>query len=911
MHPEQKKRFEKDLVRELDGLGTRFEPFCYELIEFVAPAEWTHRGTTKDGAPVGYTVDSKAYGGRWVAEYGAEKTYFTDDFKKLAGDIAHALRLHPQVDSFWAVSNQEAPPSASTALANVVARAKRCGITVTVLDARDVARFIVEHLFNDLLVEKLSGYLSTLERIQTEYAASHRIPKYSDYVERASIEAEVIKRLDSDHVLLVAGIGGSGKSAVCSAVAQRLEGDFEAVLWIDADSLRRAEDLSSVDVLRNGGMLNVLGLVQTRQCLLVLDNLTVELDLHGLLAGAHTRSRIVATAQVASPGALVLNELEPAEARKVLDPSGTCPPELFSQIISSVGAHPLMLSLLGGLEREEGGSWSDVSEMLQAATGLEDTRGPAGMTRVCERILARHRASLEHAFRLVALLGPRIDEALWDEIAGKATRRAFLKRHFLAASSPDVVRVHDIVAASIRELLRGKDTEGVVRALLEFIESQMGETHSMTMQRIVRYHFASLERLLLAGHTEPALRYAYALSRRTGLNRDLLGQPLALVPTLTSLGAKVSIGVRSIIETIECTYTLVSQEHSKDIAKETLKTMFPAYEQMLAIPGLPGRVERDLKHHRGKALDRLGRFDEAAAVFEDVLKTDPEFPAAELQLARVLARISARSSEALARLEAVFRFAEQRPMDLNLSIVLGAFETLTWTALKERMLETISAHRTLLVDSLKRALKFGHDQPYKLIAALGLKLSYDAPGLFLELVELVPERLSPAETDEELFAWAQTLKLAGKALREAHDERAPSFFKEAVTFYLQLKKPNEFMIIQFAEGMLLVDRAADAEKLLDRVVASQRKEFWYHRKAEALRMKGDFALALTQIDLALAVEKSSYRSTYLYERFRIRVGLGDTAARADLDAAILECKNDKFKRQLDAERDLLDKKPSP
>jgi tetratricopeptide (TPR) repeat protein len=477
----------------------------------------------------------------------------------------------------------------------------------------------------------------------------------------------------------------------------------------------------------------------------------------------------------------------------------------------------------------------------------------------------------------------------------------------LAAASPEVVRVHDIVAESIAHLLKGDDTDGIVRELVQFIEAQMGETHSMTLQRIVRYHFRLFEELLLGGSTDPALRYAYALSRRPGLNRDLLGHPLTLVGTLANLGAKVSIAVRSIIEGIECTYTLVSQEQGTDSAKKTLQGMFPAYEQMLTIPGLPRRIERDLKHHRGKALHRLGRFEEAAAAFEEVLGADPEFPAAELQLARALARTNNRTGEALAHLEAVFQFAEQRPDDLNLSIVLGAFETLTWSALKPSMLVTIEAHKTLLFDSLRRALKFGHDQPHKVIAALGLKLHYDAPSLFLELVELVPERLSPAETDEELFAWAQTLKNAGKAFRETNPERAHSFFEEAVTFYLQLKKPDEFMITQSAEGMLLVERASDAVKLLDRISTSRRKEFWHHRMAEALKMQGDFHAALVEIDLALAVQESSYRSTYLHERFKIRVGLADADARDDLDRAIVECKHPKFKRQLETERDALGK----
>jgi len=73
--------------------------------------------------------------------------------------------------------------------------------------------------------------------------------------------------------------------------------------------------------------------------------------------------------------------------------------------------------------------------------------------------------------------------------------------------------------------------------------------------------------------------------------------------------------------------------------------------------------------------------------------------------------------------------------------------------------------------------------------------------------------------------------------------------------------------------------------------------------AEALQMQGDLQGALAQIDLALAFPESTYRSTYLHERFKIRVALADADARDDLERAILECKHPKFKRQLEAERD--------
>lgn len=885
MHPELRKRFIRELTADILGLNPTFESFCGVLLGFLAGASWWHRGITKEGAPIGRTVDSHAHGAAWVGQYSAAKDYFAEGLTKLKGDIAHARSLHADAEILWALSNQECSAMQSTAVAAVVAGERAAGLDVRVLDSRQIATFIVDELHNERMADALQEYLPTLRRVRYEYAASHRIPEYPGYVSRPRFEADVLEAMSSRGHVLISGIGGSGKSALCSALATRSKENFELVLWVDAADIRRAEDLSSIDVLRNGLALNVRGMLQTRPCLVVLDNLVVSLDLVALMADAHTGSRLLATSQTGTSSSLAIGELQPDEARAVLDPDGTCPPEVASAIVAAVGGHPLILSVLSTIAREDGEPWSKVLAYVPTATSLEDKRG-----RICDQILGSHRKSLDRAFLLVHLAGARIDEALWDSIAGLAARRAFQRRHFLAAGGPRIVRVHDVIAASIQRLYVGTDTASMVSDVSAFLREQMLAVHSMTIQRTVRYHFSLLAELLRSGSKDAAIRYGYAMSRRTGMDLALLGDPLAFADDVRR-GGDVEASVRAILESIECANTITSEMGRKDSAKTELKRVLPAFDMMLQVPHLPATLQRDIRHHHAKALDRIGLPDEARAAFERVVADDPNFPAARLQLARVLAKPRGDAVKALEQLESVFAYAEWRLEDIDLSVVLGAFETLSWKTLSRHLPEVVLAHKALLFASLGRALQYGHEQPYKLIAQLGYSLPHNIPQLYIELFNLIPHGLVAPESEREIFTWAQTLKAVGKAERELGATDYRQYFEDASRQYALLRDGDEFIMTHAAECASLLHDWNGALNYLLRVPADNRNAHWHYQAASAMRHR-DTSKALQHIDQALELAKDDpntqgrFAATFLEERYRIRRSAGDVDAASDLHAAI-------------------------
>ena len=62
--------------------GGRFEQFGYKMMSIIHSAQWVERGTTVEGAPRGYTVDTSAHGSSLVAEMSSEADYFHNDMPK-------------------------------------------------------------------------------------------------------------------------------------------------------------------------------------------------------------------------------------------------------------------------------------------------------------------------------------------------------------------------------------------------------------------------------------------------------------------------------------------------------------------------------------------------------------------------------------------------------------------------------------------------------------------------------------------------------------------------------------------------------------------------------------------------------------------------------------------------------------
>src|SRR6478736_273666 len=173
------------LAEEINHLsGGSFEQFGYKVMPLVQPGHWLERGTTIDGAPRRGTVDTSLPGSAYVGEMSSSATYFDETFGKLKGDLAHAAGLHPQAKHIWLLSSRTASASQTTDIEDVIAAFKADHPSVenvVVLDARQIAARIFDHLGRHDLARDLSHYLPGLTKLAEEHAFSNSIPPIDAY----------------------------------------------------------------------------------------------------------------------------------------------------------------------------------------------------------------------------------------------------------------------------------------------------------------------------------------------------------------------------------------------------------------------------------------------------------------------------------------------------------------------------------------------------------------------------------------------------------------------------------------------------------------------------------------------------------------------------------------------------------
>ena len=276
-----KKRVVLALTADLRVLaGGDFEQFCYPFLDAFFPQPeggWRERGTTIEGSPRGYTIDSSVPGATRCAEMSSDRDYFSGDLSKPKRDIVHILDMHPKVKKIVLLAAKEMPAGATTAVEQLAATEIERVATldsVEVLGAREIAIKIFAGLDSDSAIRALQGYLPSLLSLADEHAFSMRLPDIGSYQARPDLLEEVRTRLQQDGAVLLSGISGSGKSVVAAQLAHEVASEFESVYWLDGRTVSSIQSLADIDVRRSGVHHNLLATLKRRRCLLVLDDIT-------------------------------------------------------------------------------------------------------------------------------------------------------------------------------------------------------------------------------------------------------------------------------------------------------------------------------------------------------------------------------------------------------------------------------------------------------------------------------------------------------------------------------------------------------------------------------------------------------------------------------------------------------------
>jgi hypothetical protein len=442
--------YRRRIIIDLHGLsGARFERFGYALIDRVcAPTEMIHRGLNADGAPVKKVVDSVSSDTRTAAQYSSESGYFSGDAQKPRDDYQKVKQRHQSAQVVHLLANDEAPINVTNYLEWAKNQSTTDGVKIETWDALRIADFLIGNLHDERFSATIAEWLPSIGIFRSDYAFSQLLPRIrSDYVNR-SVESTLRDMVRQTPITIVHGLSGAGKSDLCCAVAWDLRAEFETVAWLDARNLNKVEDLASISLHRYGAPQNVLGFLERRRVLLVLDNLETELTLSSFDPWLQTGSRVVITQKTSVSGGLPIHGMSQNEARQMLQTGDEpCPEILFDRIYQVTGGHALTISLINRLSRRFG--WTDVASDL---AGIGDLLDPSSKEKLRHRVLGKMEALVPAELDFLRWCGSaELDRSLARHVLGIGCISNLDDLSLLTRSTDDVLSFHEIVVSFARD----------------------------------------------------------------------------------------------------------------------------------------------------------------------------------------------------------------------------------------------------------------------------------------------------------------------------------------------------------------------------------------------------------------------------------------------------------------------------
>lgn len=870
------------LADEVGYIGQNFERFGGLFLHLVLRVPINAQGINLQGFPVAGVVDGVTPDGRTAAEYSAQRNYFDSPMSKASDDVRHILRKAPNATEIYLLSAMRRRPQiAQDFAAHMSAQQEMMNRTLHLLGAEEIATAIVDEAFlNDEAIRHLAPYLPTLQRLADEEAATGLVPATNQRrLQRPAIDVELKRRLGENRCVVISGLAGIGKSDTAAAFADSQRNFYQNIIWLEGRDIARIEDLKAATISKVGELRNVIALLNSRRCLLIIDDAQQALLADELGALCGPGSHVLLTRRITSATDFELPMFDRADARVLLERGArtSCPEEIFDTIWTTVGGHPLSLGLMNA-SVVEGASWLEIGDDCRGIGKLESDNQI-----LADRLLTRLRRPLVDELAIFEWAGQSTCDRGFFIAASTPSGLRKLKTHGLtAADRPSLVRLHDVVFTSLAA--QEWWTPGRHAEIADSLEKYLARTAlgtdlifwaaAVNLRHVIR-------RLVADGDRRPAFLYALlSIWSPSEIEPMLIGDPIADAKLLRQSPIAVpSISTMALIEAIEKLF-LFDKLQSHDVARDQLATRMGVFDELANIPLLTDKQVAEIKHHKAKALIRLRRHSEAIILFEEVLAGSSPLPESRIQLMRLLGRGDKGEKSKATDIADQILSAPQAEGGVSHSVFLAAVEQLPWRSSGELIFKHQIAIETLIVE----AANLGISQAFRTLASIARFLSKEAPDLLNRILDALPARtLSSDDGQGDRATWGDILL---EASRTAGDSSA-KMQAEALLFFEEELAADSFHKQRHAELLLLMGRARDAKSMLllraDLHIAS----FPQRLMALAELQLENPDQALLWIDRALANLTNRRFDVEFYEhRFDIRQALNDTAATEDLQKAI-------------------------
>jgi tetratricopeptide (TPR) repeat protein len=774
-----KQRIVKDLIGEIACLGaTELELVGHNYISIREGKTLIHHGLNKDYKPSGYTVDSFSEDSSIIGEYSTEKGYFNNEgtkdkpiYKKINSDIEHALNhaVKTAIDKIYLISNQEECPS-FRAIFNSTETAKRHSGVLVIIGAGELAKGVYnQSISNSDAASFYKQCLPTFSQHLDNYEYFGKLPSAcSGYVHEESIFNSIVRHFaDGNHICVLHGVSGSGKTQAAIDFVKRKSDTFANYIWISGDDWNSTSSLCSVQRSRGGSPFNVAGLFNSEKTILVIDNYTESLDEYNfeeLYPGFERGGVVLVTSQIAAPKSLKYLSIPQFSADKAFEVLGECsssPSELCLEFISRCRFSPLVLAITRKICADQGIDREGVyQEILDDPRSIPDDSGAP----IVQRILSNLGESPLDALKKIANSGKNYhDIEFLRHFIGAIRCNTLQKLSILTPeNTTGVFRIHDLVSIAVKERI---DSSPIVRSIEDYIARKAGDMTPSVLRQIHLCSDIILEEHLQRGDRSIDWLHYSLLQlesmRYLGLHDDL--RQLAISLSVDTASLKCIIDSREI--------------YSYEIQDAGARTRYYAdcaslYESLLNT-GVPDEYRLELLHHMGKALRRSGKYSEALTAFNQILVLSPSLHATYGQIAHLGSQkdvdATARTSGEKAMrilLELIQTDVFSVPLRVSLSALarLRSYKDLVREINHEPdMIESLSG--VLLVSALE-----GLDQFYEAFVSFTSMFGYSHSNICVSVAEAISEVLVVPPAKVDMTHWINACESLANSSKAARSE---------------------------------------------------------------------------------------------------------------------------------------------
>lgn len=929
---------QEQIVQEIENLGSsQFERLCYILIDAMSGMKLIHRGTDLKGQPRRSTVDSYSPDGKIVGEYSIDQKYFCD-LKKPQNDIQHALQTHPQVEKIYLLASVRMKPSEGKTIAALCDKEQKAhSVKIFWYDGEEIAKYILKDLLpKTVIVEKLVEFLPSLHKIYSSAPNTAVLPALpSNYQIDPTIRDAAYKLLIDKNILFLTGISGIGKSALASKLAYMLveRGQLDAVYTIDsARQIESHRDLYAAYCELGGQKINLLGTLETRRSLVILDDLRHDIDgiLKLLQQNVGDSSYVIITSQLLSDYAdqagvefkvpfLESEDLIGSIVNWRLPKNKRCSQAQIHLIAQKVKGYPLVLNCIRTSILCENLDDGELEGFLEDIAEVE----VEGEKKLMFRLLSRHIEAIGRELLSIQWLKSQyISEALLAKIATKAGV-ASLRKRSLIQSSAGVIKIHDIIYQCIQEVsmdgMSAKKYEQCRQRFYHFFKTER-DIKSAEYFKALHIHEEKIAEIALEcrGPGEEWYFYIHSLS-----NDNAGPLPAFMEKQLSTWPDSISdkYVARTILEYID--FKLRRMDYKDPARLDYIRSSIAMLQNALSqMKSSPNDVYRSIVHHIGKLLVAANDQENAMRCFTHILDSAPESHEARLQVARIYNRTNHPNLAIPEYCRLLDAYLDGKR--ISMSVVLAAYEEISSMKIEKEVKKHYLLDQFLMLQRAVSSMAVeSFDQPYKVLAKIMKFYTYDYPEKAIRLMSGIPIPSTETIRQNSCFAVAQMYKEMGKAIMWAKDdeirglERDQVYFTAAEEFYCAIPPmamKNEFQNTQRAENLLLLGHLEKAEDVLRQLDEKKALDspFWNYRMGQALIREDAESLkrALNYFQHAIDLESiknrdSKYLSAFWQGKAKALIQLGDPCAKNCFEQALIHCGNgrEKFRLQLQQELD--------